>query len=189
MGIWELLLIAVGLSMDAFAVSVCKGLCMQRFMPRRAAVIALFFGGFQALMPFLGWVLGQQFSRYISQWDHWIAFGLLTFIGGKMLWEALHDKEVICQNKYAPLDLKELFLLAIATSLDALAVGVTFSFLHSSIVPSVTLIGCVTFALSWLGVFVGHRFGAFFRKKAEIAGGVILIVIGVRILLSHLGIL
>lgn len=189
MGIGELLLIAVGLSMDAFAVSVCKGLCMQRFLPRRAAVIALFFGGFQALMPFLGWALGQQFSQYISKWDHWIAFGLLAFVGGKMLWEALHDEEIGCQNENAPLDLKELFLLAIATSLDALAVGVTFAFLRISIAPSITLIGCVTFALSWLGVLIGHRFGAFFQKKAEIAGGVILILIGAKILLDHLGIL
>lgn len=189
MGIGELLLIAVGVSMDAFAVAICKGLSMQRFRPRQATVIALFFGGFQALMPFLGWALGQQFSKYIANWDHWIAFGLLAFIGGKMIWEALHDQADKSLDYDMRLDLKELFILTIATSLDALAVGVTFAFLHLSIVPSITLIGCTAFVLSWLGVLVGNRFGALFQKKAEIAGGVILILIGVKILLDHLGIL
>ncbi|MFT8888636.1 MAG: manganese efflux pump MntP family protein [Ethanoligenens sp.] len=189
MGITELLLIAVGLSMDAFAVAICKGLSMRQFNARRAAVIALFFGGFQALMPFLGWILGKQFSQYIAQWDHWIAFALLAFIGGKMIWEAVRGESGGCENGDAPLDLKELLMLAIATSLDALAIGVTFAFLHVAIAPSVTLIGCTTFGISFLGVLIGNRFGIYFQKKAEIAGGAVLILIGAKILLDHLGIL
>lgn len=189
MGIGELLLIAVGLSMDAFAVAVCKGLSMRVFHARRALIIALFFGGFQALMPFLGWILGRQFAHYISQWDHWIAFALLAFIGGKMVWEAVREEAGSCENDDASLDLRELLMLAVATSLDALAVGVTFAFLHVAIASSVTLIGCVTFGLSFGGVLIGNRFGVYFQKKAEIAGGVILILIGAKILLDHLGIL
>lgn len=189
MGIGELLLIAVGLSMDAFAVSVCKGLSMPTFRARRAFVIAFFFGGFQALMPLLGWFVGKQFAQYIAQWDHWIAFALLAFIGGKMVIEAAREQDGGCPSCEAPLDLKELFMLAIATSLDALAVGVTFAFLRVAIVPSITLIGCVTFGLSLAGVLLGNQFGARFQKKAEIAGGVILVLIGFKILLGHLGVL
>ena len=189
MGFVELFLIGVGLSMDAFAVSICKGLGMSRLNMRQAAVIALFFGGFQALMPLIGWALGSQLAELITPIDHWIAFALLAFGGGKMLWDAFHeDDEQGGEAKDAKLDLKELLMLAIATSIDALAVGITFAFLQVAIVPSVTIIGVTTFLLSFVGVAVGHFFGARFEKPATIAGGVVLILIGVKILLEHLGV-
>lgn len=190
MGFLELFLIAVGLSMDAFAVSVCKGLGMKRLNMRQAAVIALFFGAFQGLMPVIGWALGTQFERYITPVDHWIAFVLLALIGGKMLWEALRggDDELACPVDQK-LDFKELVMLAVATSIDALAVGITFAFLRVDIVASAGLIGVTTFALSLVGVAVGHRFGARYEKAATIAGGVVLILIGLKILLEHLGVL
>ena len=191
MGFVELFLIAVGLSMDAFAVSVCKGLCMKRLNVRQATVIALFFGGFQALMPLVGWALGTQFERYITPVDHWIAFVLLALIGGKMLWDAFHeaDDEGLACAADGKLDLRELTMLAIATSIDALAVGITFAFLRVDIAVSVGLIGLTTFILSLVGVVVGHRFGARYEKAAAIAGGVVLVLIGTKILLEHLGIL
>ncbi len=190
MGILELILIAVGLSMDAFAVSMCKGLCMKRLNRRNALVIAAFFGGFQAAMPLLGWLLGKQFENYITAVDHWIAFGLLSVIGGKMLYDALHGgEETDCPVDPDRLDLRELLMLAVATSIDALAVGVTFAFLQVSIVPAVSLIGAITFALSFIGVAVGFKFGAKYEKKAQIAGGAVLILIGLKILLEHLGVL
>ncbi len=191
MGIIELALIGAGLSMDAFAVSVCKGLGMKRLNMRQAFVIALFFGVFQAVMPVIGWVLGTGFQSYISPVDHWIAFALLAFIGGKMLFDAFHDDERDddAASANAPLDLKELTMLAIATSIDALAVGITFAFLQVDIVPAVTLIGVITFALSFAGVAIGHFFGARFEKPATIVGGVVLILIGLKILLEHLGII
>ena len=190
MGFAELFLIAVGLSMDAFAVSVCKGLCMKRLDMRQALVIALFFGGFQGLMPLLGWALGTQFERYITPVDHWIAFGLLALIGGKMLWDAFHedDEELSCPAD-GKLDLRELVMLAVATSIDALAVGITFAFLRVDILTSVGLIGVTTFALSIVGVAVGHRFGARYEKPATVVGGIVLILIGLKILLEHLGII
>lgn len=190
MGLLELFLIAVGLSMDAFAVSVCKGLCMKRLNVRQALVIALFFGGFQGLMPLIGWALGTQFERFITPVDHWIAFGLLALIGGKMLWDALHeDDEALACPADGKLDMRELVMLAIATSIDALAVGVTFAFLRVDIAVSVGLIGLTTFVLSLVGVAVGHRFGARYEKPATIVGGVVLILIGLKILLEHLGII
>lgn len=191
MGIIELALIGAGLSMDAFAVSVCKGLGMKRLNMRQAFVIALFFGVFQAVMPVIGWVLGTGFQSYISPVDHWIAFALLAFIGGKMLFDAFHDDERDddAASANAPLDLKELTMLAIATSIDALAVGITFAFLQVDIVPALTLIGVITFALSFAGVAIGHFFGARFEKPATIVGGVVLILIGLKILLEHLGII
>ncbi len=190
MGLLELLLIAVGLSMDAFAVSVCKGLCMKRLNVRQALVIALFFGGFQGLMPLIGWALGTQFERFITPVDHWIAFGLLALIGGKMLWDALHeDDEALACPADGKLDMRELVMLAIATSIDALAVGITFAFLRVDIAISVGLIGLTTFVLSLIGVAVGHRFGARYEKPATIVGGVVLILIGLKILLEHLGII
>lgn len=192
MGLLELFLIAVGVSMDAFAVSVCKGLGMRRLDGRQAAVIALFFGGFQGLMPVLGWALGTQFERYITPVDHWIAFVLLAFIGGKMLWEAAHEEGggagAACPVD-GRLDLRELTMLAIATSIDALAVGITFAFLRVDIVSAAGLIGATTFAFSLVGVAVGHRFGARYEKPAAIVGGIVLILIGTKILLEHLGIL
>lgn len=190
MGFIELLLIGVGLSMDAFAVAVCKGLCMKRLNMRQALIIALFFGGFQAFMPFVGWALGTQFEQLITPVDHWIAFVLLTFIGSKMLWDSFHggDEDLACPAD-GKLDLRELTMMAIATSIDALAVGITFAFLRVDIVMSVTLIGLTTFALSLVGVAVGHRFGARYEKAATVVGGGVLILIGLKILLEHLGIL
>ena len=191
MGFVEVFLIGVGLSMDAFAVAVCKGLCMKRLDVRQALVIALLFGGFQALMPLVGWVLGRQFEAYITAVDHWIAFVLLAIIGGKMLWEAFHEDEedAACPAEAFRLDLKELTMLAVATSIDALAVGITFAFLQVDIAPSVATIGVTTFVLSAIGVAAGHFFGARFEKPASIVGGVVLILIGCKILLEHLGII
>lgn len=191
MGIAELLLIAVGLSMDALAVSVCKGLGMKAGINlKHTFLIALFFGGFQALMPFIGWLVGSRFEKYMTAYDHWIAFALLCFIGGKMLYECIFKKGEDTVESESDLDVKELFVLAIATSIDALAVGVTFALLPDvNIGTSVLLIGLTTFLLSGIGVFIGNRFGSRFEKKAEIAGGVILILIGLKILLEHLGVI
>ena len=186
MRFWELLLIGVGLSMDAFAVAICKGLKMPKLNLKQAAVIALFFGGFQALMPLVGWGLGIGFNKYITSVDHYIAFALLAFIGGKMVYDSFKEEEDEDAYRF---DLKELLLMAIATSIDALAVGVTFAFLGVNIGLSVSVIGVTTFLLSLVGVFIGHRFGARFQSKAELAGGIILILIGLKILLEHLGVL
>ncbi len=189
MGYLELFLIGIGLSMDAFAVSICKGLKMKRVHRGRCLVIALFFGGFQALMPLAGWLLGKQFEQYITAIDHWIAFVLLAFLGGKMVVEALkkEGEEESCQEER--LDLRELFLLAVATSIDALAVGITFAFLQVSIFPAVAIIGCTTFVLSIGAVYIGNIFGAKYKNKAELFGGIILVLLGLKILLEHLGIL
>lgn len=187
MGIYELLVIALGLSMDAFAVALCKGLEMKRPNLKRAVIIALFFGVFQAVMPLIGWVLGVRFTQYITEVDHWIAFLLLGFIGGRMIFSS-HNTEENGQRDDA-LDIKELFILAIATSIDALAVGITFAFLQVEIIQSCLIIGASTFMLSLLGVAVGNRFGARLKQKAEIIGGVVLILIGLKILLEHLGVL
>ena len=186
MGMMELFLIGVGLSMDAFAVAVCKGLSMPETRWREGTVIALFFGGFQALMPLAGWALGRQFEQYITRVDHWIAFLLLGWIGGKMIWDAFHGEGASCR---AGFNLRELLMLAVATSIDALAVGVTFAFLKVSILPAVGLIGCTTFVLSLAGVWTGRRFGGKLKDKATLAGGVILCLIGLKILLEHLGML
>ena len=185
MGFIELFLIGAGLSMDAFAVAVCKGLCMPRIRWGQAIVIALFFGGFQALMPLIGWAAGSLFASSIAAIDHWIAFGLLALIGAKMLWDAFHedDEEVTCDTR---LDLRELTLLAIATSIDALAVGVTFAFLGVNIGVAIAVIGVTTFVLSLVGVVIGHQFGSRFEKPAAIAGGVVLILLGAKILVEHL---
>lgn len=187
----ELFLMGVGLSMDAFAVSICKGLGMRKVNKKQALVIGLFFGGFQALMPFVGWLLGSQFEKYITSIDHWIAFILLGIIGGKMIVESVkpdkEDDEV--KEMDAPLDLKEMFVLAVATSIDALAVGITFAFLDYPIVEAITIIGISAFFISIGGVYVGNFFGNKYEKKAEFAGGLILVLLGVRILLTHLGIL
>lgn len=189
MGFIELLLIAVGLSMDAFAVSICKGLGMKRVNLKVAVVLALFFGGFQALMPLIGWALGSQFLGIIGPIDHWVAFVLLAVIGGKMLWEAFHDGDEDDGKPADRIDLGEFFILAVATSIDALAVGISFAALSVDIVPSVALIGVTTFAFTIAGVFVGNFFGSRYEKPASIVGGVVLILIGTKILLEHLGIL
>lgn len=186
----ELFLIGVGLSMDAFAVSICKGLAMEKVNKKQAFIIGLYFGGFQALMPLIGWFLGIRFQQYITSIDHWIAFVLLVFIGGKMIVEAVCDPDVEeIGKKDPPLDHKEMFLLAVATSIDALAVGITFAFLDTPIVEATVIIGLTTFFLSILGVVVGNFFGTRYKKKAEIVGGIILVAIGVKILIEHLGIL
>ena len=191
MSFFEIFMIGVGLSMDAFAVSICKGLNMRKLDKVQTLVIAFFFGGFQALMPFVGWLLGKQFEAYITSFDHWIAFVLLAFIGGKMIWDVFKgdDKDESCCEEGAKLDVKELFMLAIATSIDALAVGISFAFLQVNIVSAITLIGCTTFVISAAGVFIGHKFGSKYEDKASLAGGIILILIGLKILLEHLGIL
>lgn len=187
MGIVELLLTAIALSMDAFAVSVCKGLGMRRMRYDQALVISLYFGVFQALMPLIGWLLGTSFSRYIQAFDHWIAFVLLAFLGGKMLWDVFHEKEDGEQESAERrLDHRELFMLAIATSIDALAVGIAFACLEVNIWRSISIIGVTTLVISFAGVWIGNRFGNRFQKKAEIAGGLVLILIGMKILAEHL---
>lgn len=186
MSLWELILIAVGLSMDAFAVAVCKGLSMKKLNYRQGFVIALFFGVFQALMPLVGWSLGMRFDQYISAYDHWIAFVLLALIGGKMILEA-REKADEEPESFDKLNIWELFVLAIATSIDALAVGITFALLpNTNIWASVTLIGSITFALSFAGVIIGNRFGSKYKSRAELFGGIILIAIGFKILVEHL---
>lgn len=189
MGFFELFFIGVGLSMDAFAVAVCKGLKMRKFNLAQCFVIALFFGGFQALMPLIGWALGRQFERYITSFDHWIAFILLAIIGGKMIYDSWKGEEDESVSDGDKLDIKELVVLSVATSIDALAVGITFAFLQVRILPAIALIGCTTFVLSAVGVCVGNFFGSRYERKAEFCGGVILILIGLKILLEHLGVL
>ena len=187
----ELFLIGVGLSMDAFAAAICQGLSMTRIKWGHALTVGLYFGGFQALMPFTGWMLGSQFADRIQQYDHWSAFILLVLIGGNMIREALSgDEEDAAQAETdLRLDHKKLFLMAIATSIDALAVGVTFAFLETPILSAVSLIGVTTFCISVAGVAVGCWFGARYKKRAEITGGAILVLLGIKILLEHLGIL
>ena len=187
MGLVEIILIAVSLAMDAFAVSICKGLSMKKMDWKKAIIIALYFGIFQGGMPLIGYLLGVGFEESIKFIDHWIAFGLLAFIGGNMIKEALsknEDDEV--DDK---VDFKTMIVLAIATSIDALAVGVTFAFLNVNIVLAVSLIAAITFVISCIGVKLGNVFGDKYEKKAELAGGIVLILIGLKILLEHLGIL
>ena len=190
MGIGELLLLAVGLSMDAFAVSVCKGLALRRATFQAEITCGVWFGGFQALMPLIGFFLGTLFAVAIQAVDHWIAFGLLAIIGVNMLKEALsHEEECGCENS-ADLSLKTMFVMAVATSIDALAVGISLAMVGNvNIFFAVTMIGICTCLLSMLGVKIGNVFGSRFEAKAEIAGGVILILLGLKILLEHLGVL
>ncbi len=184
MGIISLFILAVGLSMDAFAVAICKGLSMKKIEIKKVVIVGLWFGGFQALMPMIGYLLGKQFKDTITSIDHWISFVLLALIGFNMIREAL-SKDDDCEQSEA-LDFKSMFVLAIATSIDALAVGVTFAFLEVNIVQAVTFIGIVTFVLSAIGVKVGNVFGVKYKSKAELAGGIILIVLGAKILIEHL---
>lgn len=185
MSLLELFVIAVGLSMDAFAVSVCKGLSVRKLAPKHCLLAGLYFGGFQAAMPVIGYLLGIRFQQMITSVDHWIAFVLLVLIGGNMVRESREQGEHLDDS----FDVKTMLLLAVATSIDALAVGVTFAFLNVRIVPAVSLIGAVTFFLSAAGIKVGNVFGSKYESKAELAGGVILIVMGTKILLEHLGVL
>jgi len=187
MTLWELFMIAVGLSMDAFAVSVCKGLSVKRANILHSATAGLYFGGFQALMPLLGYFLGVNFRAMIENVDHWIAFGLLVLIGGNMIREATSKEEE--EDLDGSFGFRAMLPLAVATSIDALAVGVTFAFLKVNIVKAVSFIGVTTFLLSAVGVKIGNVFGNRYKSKAEILGGAILILMGIKILLEHLGIL
>ena len=186
MGFFELFLIGIGLSMDAFAVAICKGLGMERINKRDTLLLALFFGGFQALMPTLGFLLGYRFESFITSIDHWIAFILLALIGGNMIREALGKDE---EHENDDFSFKAMLPLAVATSIDALAVGISFAFLGVDIVQAALLIGATTFVLSGVGIYVGNVFGAKYKSKAELLGGAVLILIGLKILLEHLGVI
>ncbi|KPU42994.1 putative manganese efflux pump MntP [Oxobacter pfennigii] len=208
MNLWELFLIAVGLSMDAFAVAACSGLTMPKVTVKKSLIVGGYFGFFQAVMPLIGYMLATQFAEKIIAFDHWITFALLCFIGGKMAVgsfkkEGCPDRECVaetCADRECPggesprirepsLKPSEMLPLALATSIDALAVGVSFAFLQVNIVPAVSSIGIITFALSMLGVKVGNIFGIKFKSKAELSGGIILVLIGLKILLEHMGII
>ena len=187
MGILELLLLAVGLAMDAFAVAICKGLAMERITLKEMAVVGLWFGAFQGLMPALGWLLGSAFEQYIVAFDHWVAFILLGLIGFNMIREALDREE---EHADGSLAFRTMLVLAVATSIDALAVGISLAMAGDvNIWLSILLIGLTTFSFSALGVKIGNVFGSRFEKKAQIAGGIILILLGLKILLEHLGVL
>ncbi len=185
MGLFELILLSVGLAMDAFAVSICKGLAAGKVGKKEYLLCGVWFGAFQGLMPLAGYLVGSNFEKYISAIAPWVAFGLLSLIGGNMIKEALSPEEEASPG----FDVKTMFLLAVATSIDALAVGITFAFLRVRILPAAGLIGVPTFLLSARGVYIGHVFGLKYKAKAELAGGVILIFIGLKILVEHLGIL
>lgn len=186
MGIIEIILVSIGLAMDAFAVSICKGLSMKSMNWKRAIIIGLYFGIFQALMPVIGYLLGSSFSSLITNIDHWLVFALLLYIGGDMIKESFSKKESTNNDN---VDFKSMFILAVATSIDALAVGITFAFLKVNLIMAFSLIGVITFVLCVIGVKVGNRFGCKYESKAEFAGGLILILIGVKILLEHLNII
>lgn len=183
MSITELIILAVGLAMDAFAVSICKGLSVQKYSKKQSVIAGLYFGGFQAGMPVIGWLLGRQFEGLIKSIDHWIAFVLLALIGANMIRESFKKEEENLNASFSP---KAMLPLAVATSIDALAVGVTFAFLDVQIAPAVSAVGAVTFAFSAIGVKIGNVFGAKYKSKAELAGGIILICIGLKILTEHL---
>lgn len=191
MTLLEIFLVGVGLSMDAFAVAICKGLAMPRVNRKQTLLIGLYFGVFQAIMPLTGWLLGSQFARRVTKMAPWIAFVLLAWIGGSMIRESLSTKEKEEKAEPAELRHRELLMLAIATSIDALAVGVSFSMVELTvpIYAAAILIGCTTFAISVAGVFVGNLFGARYKNRAEFVGGAILILIGLKILLEHFGVL
>ena len=186
MDLWELFVIAVGLSMDAFAVSICKGLSVGAVRPRHMLTAGAWFGAFQALMPLAGYLIGSRFQMFITSVDHWIAFALLCLIGGNMVRESRGCPE--CGGEDASFAVRAMFPLAVATSIDALAVGVTFAFLQVDILPAVLFIGAVTFVLSAAGIEVGGVFGAKYRAGAELFGGAVLILMGIKILLEHLGV-
>lgn len=188
MGIIGLILLSAGLAMDAFSVAVCKGLSMKKLNIRSGIIIALFFGVFQGAMPLIGYFLGSRFSGYINSVSHWVAFILLGIIGGKMIWEAFHDEETETETEYK-LALGELTVLSVATSIDALAVGIVFAAAKVNLILSVIMIAVITFVISFAGVVIGNKFGSRFEKKAEITGGVILILIGLKMLLDGLDII
>ncbi len=195
MQLWELFVIAVGLSMDAFAVAICKGLSVEKIRPHHTLIVGAWFGGFQALMPFIGYLLGTGFAQKIQSIDHWVAFVLLCLIGANMVKEALTDKgedekeaekHSESGSDTAGFGVKSMFPMAVATSIDALAVGVSFAFLQVQIVPAVTFIGVITFVLSAVGVVIGNIFGVKYKSKAELVGGIVLIGMGIKILIEHL---
>ena len=185
MNLAEIIIIAIGLSMDAFAVSICKGLSVEKLKPRHCLSCGLYFGGFQALMPLIGYFLGVRFERLIENVDHWVAFALLSIIGINMIRSSRAETEQMSAS-FTP---RDMLPLAVATSIDALAVGISFALLKVRIVPAVCLIGTITFALSALGAKIGSVFGAKYKKGAELAGGIILILIGIKILFEHLGVI
>ena len=185
MSIWDLFILAVGLSMDAFAVSVCKGLSLGKIKPKHMCIAGAWYGGFQALMPLIGYFLGSFFAEMIEKYDHWVAFVLLAIIGGNMIKESFGKDEKVDSS----MDVKSMLLLAIATSIDALAVGVTFAFLQVQIVPAVSFIGVITFIFSAVGVKIGSLFGTKYKSKAELFGGIVLVLIGIKILLEGIGVL
>ena len=185
MSILDLFILAVGLSMDAFAVSVCKGLSLGKIKPKHMCIAGAWFGGFQALMPLIGYFLGSFFAEMIEKYDHWVAFVLLAIIGGNMIKESFDKDEKVDSS----MDVKSMLLLAIATSIDALAVGVTFAFLQVQIVPAVSFIGVITFIFSAVGVKIGSLFGTKYKSKAELCGGIVLVLIGIKILLEGIGVL
>ena len=184
MEVLEILLIAIGLAMDAFAVSICKGLSMKRMDWKKALIVGLYFGAFQGLMPVIGYFLGSTFESLVTKIDHWIAFGLLVFIGANMLKEAFGNDSENCNDN---VDFKTMVVLAIATSIDALAVGITFAFLQTNILLAALATGIITFAVCVIGVKIGNKFGDKYERKAETVGGLILILMGIKILLEHLG--
>lgn len=185
MSILDLFILAVGLSMDAFAVSVCKGLSLGKIKPKHMCIAGAWFGGFQALMPLIGYFLGSFFAEMIEKYDHWVAFVLLAIIGGNMIKESFGKDEKVDSS----MDVKSMLLLAIATSIDALAVGVTFAFLQVQIVPAVSFIGVITFIFSAVGVKIGSLFGTKYKSKAELVGGIVLVLIGIKILLEGIGVI
>lgn len=188
MSVLDIFLLGVGLSMDAFAVAICKGLAMKKVNKKQMLLIALFFGGFQALMPLIGWLVGSTFAKKIAAFDHWIAFILLAIIGGNMVVDAIKEwkEEDKVEIVDPPIDFKELTLLSIATSIDALACGVTFSFYEDfNIIKAIAIIGVTTFVISAGGVYVGNIFGDKYKAKAQLVGGIILIFLGIKILLEH----
>lgn len=186
MGIIEIILLGIGLAMDAFAVSICKGLSVKELKARHIVLAGVYFGGSQALMPLIGYLLGFHFQGLIKSVDHWIAFGLLVLIGANMVREAFEEEDGEANDSFS---FFTMLPLAVATSIDALAVGITFAFLQVNVVLAVLLIGCITFVISAAGIKIGNVFGARYKKKAEIAGGILLILLGIKILLEHLGIL
>ena len=188
MGIIELILLSIGLGMDAFAVSICKRIPMKKMDWKKACIIGLYFGGFQAIMPVIGYFLGSTFESFITNFDHWVAFILLAIIGGNMIKEAF-CKEKEDEESNDDISFKTMFVLAVATSIDALVIGITFAFLKVNLLLAISIIGIITFVISIIGTKVGNKFGSKYEKKAELAGGIILILIGIKILLEHLGIL
>lgn len=189
MKLFEIIVIGIGLAMDALAVSICKGLSMKKTDWKKAIIIALYFGIFQALMPVLGYFLGSTFSSFVQSVDHWIAFILLAIIGANMIMDSTDDEDDEIEKRNDKVDVKTMLLLAVATSIDALAVGVTFAFFEVNLLLSISIIGIISFALSFIGVAIGNKFGDRFQNRAELAGGIVLIIIGFKILLEHLGIL